>query len=114
MGGATDNSSINTNDVHIWGNFRGAKHSCLNPVALRKAKIANNFGLSECNRVKPKYIWHTYMLMECLVANFSFTDRLPAGDSLVDSWSNLRMFSSITILLLHLGHCSIGEDVLVF
>ena len=24
-----------------------------NPVALRKAKIAYNFGLSECNRVKP-------------------------------------------------------------
>ena len=25
---------------------------CFNPVALRKAKIAHNFGLSECNRVK--------------------------------------------------------------
>ena len=24
-----------------------------NPVALRKAKIVYNFGLSECNRVKP-------------------------------------------------------------
>ena len=24
----------------------------LNPIALRKAKIAYNFGLSECNRVK--------------------------------------------------------------
>ena len=24
----------------------------INPTALRKAKIANNFGLSECNRVK--------------------------------------------------------------
>ena len=24
-----------------------------NPMALRKAKIAYNFGLSECNRVKP-------------------------------------------------------------
>ena len=23
-----------------------------NPTALRKTKIANNFGLSECNRVK--------------------------------------------------------------
>ena len=26
--------------------------SFLNPIALRKAKIACNFGLSECNRVK--------------------------------------------------------------
>ena len=25
-----------------------------NPIALRKAKIVYNFGLSECNRVKPK------------------------------------------------------------
>ena len=25
---------------------------CLNPISLRKAKIAYNFGLSECNRVK--------------------------------------------------------------
>ena len=28
-------------------------HSChFNPVALRKAKIVYNFGLSECNRIK--------------------------------------------------------------
>ena len=26
--------------------------STLNPIALRKAKIVNNFGLYECNRVK--------------------------------------------------------------
>ena len=31
------------------------KKDCfLNPIALRKAKIAYNFGLSECNRVKEK------------------------------------------------------------
>ena len=28
--------------------------STLNPIALRKAKIVYNFGLSECNRVKRK------------------------------------------------------------
>ena len=28
--------------------------SSLNPIALRKAKIVYNFGLSECNRVKRK------------------------------------------------------------
>ena len=26
----------------------------VNPIALRKAKIVCNFGLSECNRVKPQ------------------------------------------------------------
>ena len=25
---------------------------CFNPIALKKAKIVYNFGLSECNRVK--------------------------------------------------------------
>ena len=28
----------------------------LNPIALRKAKIAYNFGLSECNRVKAYFV----------------------------------------------------------
>ena len=27
-------------------------HEGINPIALRKAKIVHNFGLSECNRVK--------------------------------------------------------------
>ena len=26
----------------------------VNPIALRKAKIVSNFGLSECNRIKNK------------------------------------------------------------
>ena len=30
-----------------------ANISHFNPIALRKAKIVYNFGLSECNRVKP-------------------------------------------------------------
>ena len=34
------------NSFFVWSVF--------NPVALRKAKIAYNFGLSECNRVKKK------------------------------------------------------------
>ena len=29
-----------------------------NPTALRKAKIVCNFGLSECNRVKPLDMFH--------------------------------------------------------
>ena len=28
----------------------------LNPIALREAKIVCNFGLSECNRVKPVFV----------------------------------------------------------
>ena len=32
--------------------FMGEKILSFNPIALRKAKIAYNFGLSECNRVK--------------------------------------------------------------
>ena len=27
-----------------------------NPIALRKAKIVHNFGLSECNRVKSETV----------------------------------------------------------
>ena len=30
---------------------RGGSTIFLNPIALRKAKVAYNFGLSECNRV---------------------------------------------------------------
>ena len=29
-----------------------SEYKTLNPIALRKAKIVYNFGLSECNRVK--------------------------------------------------------------
>ena len=36
-----------------------------NPVALRKAKIAYNFGLSECNRVKGEKI-----LIYCLLSGW--------------------------------------------
>ena len=49
----------------------------LNPIALRKAKIAYNFGLSECNRVKGiKLVWffslqisnvYTYVCMHACV-----------------------------------------------
>ena len=46
----------------------------VNPIALRKAKIVCNFGLSECNRVKVnQYIsrafQHLYMVLD-----FSFLD----------------------------------------
>ena len=40
----------------------------LNPVALRKAKIACNFGLSECNRVKQlAFDLFSSPILSCLV-----------------------------------------------
>ena len=39
-------------------------HSFVDPIALRKAKIAYNFGLSECNGVK--VYWYTFMLLSIL------------------------------------------------
>ena len=33
-------------------NLSHAKEKLFNPIALRKAKIVYNFGLSECNRLK--------------------------------------------------------------
>ena len=32
--------------------YTGKSVNSFNPIALRKAKIVYNFGLSECNRVK--------------------------------------------------------------
>ena len=32
--------------------YKKVSYKLLNPIALRKAKIVFNFGLSECNRVK--------------------------------------------------------------
>ena len=36
-----------------------SKRQILNPVALRKAKIVYNFGLSECSRVKGLTTWYS-------------------------------------------------------
>ena len=37
----------------------------MNPIALKKAKIVYNSGLSECNRVKRKPIAYNFGLSEC-------------------------------------------------
>ena len=46
--------------VIIYGNF--------NPIALRRAKIAYNFGLSECSRVKENLLLklrlHDYFFLQ--------------------------------------------------
>ena len=39
--------------------FKGSNSVALNPIALRKAKIAYSFGLSECNRVKKRFCCYT-------------------------------------------------------
>ena len=41
---------------------------CLvNPVALRKAKIVYNFGLSECSRVKDYYVFNSNMALDTII-----------------------------------------------
>ena len=37
--------------VALWFSYHFLQVRRLNPIALRKAKIVHNFGLSECNRV---------------------------------------------------------------
>ena len=37
----------------IFSKSEQYKKNTINPVALRKAKIVYNFGLSECNRLMP-------------------------------------------------------------
>ena len=37
----------------------------MNPIALKKAKIVYNFGLSECNRVKRNPIAYNFGHSEC-------------------------------------------------
>ena len=41
-----------TRTTEAWDSAVTEKKLSLNPIALRKAKIVYNFGLSECNRVK--------------------------------------------------------------
>ena len=41
-----------TKSIFESGNSYYAVWTLFNPIALRKAKIVYNFGLSECNRVK--------------------------------------------------------------
>ena len=38
--------------IMVFDAISKASSILINPIALRKAKIAYNFGLSECNRVK--------------------------------------------------------------
>ena len=53
-----EKGSIYAVPAHYWTkqerkchNVDGKQQALFNPVALRKAKIVYNFGLSECNRV---------------------------------------------------------------
>ena len=45
----------------------------INPIALRKAKIVHNFGLSECNRVD-------YLLIRTYLIIVLFPDEQPATE----------------------------------
>ena len=50
-----------------WANT--LKHTCINPVTLRKAKIVCNSGLSECNRAKQAHVVSKHILLSirCLL-----------------------------------------------
>ena len=47
--------------------FHLSECNIVDPIALKKAKIVCNFGLSECNRVKPQI---THSLTACLPLTF--------------------------------------------
>ena len=49
------------NDIRFFDSISQA-----NPIALRKAKIVYNFGLSECNRVKLSKNFDTFQLQVAL------------------------------------------------
>ena len=48
----------------------------INPTALRKAKVANNFGLSGGNRVNPLLISQTLISQSALSKNIAQTNLL--------------------------------------
>ena len=54
-----------------------------NPVALRKAKIVYNFGLSECKRVnKPAFVMKAFIMFLQInigISHFSWTWSVPVG-----------------------------------
>ena len=52
--------------------FKGFFFFGMNPIAIRKAKIVYNFGLSECNRVKRKTIVLSKNIKIIFFAIFSF------------------------------------------
>ena len=55
-------------DLHVhWTAIQGA--AILNPIALKKAKTADNFGLSECNKVNKKTTAYNFGLSECNKVN---------------------------------------------
>ena len=47
------------NSIPMCSTFHWSPLGYINPIALRKAKIVCNFGLSECNRVKLSFCAYT-------------------------------------------------------
>ena len=50
-----------------------------NPIALKKAKIVYNFGLSECNRVKQSFVVFGYMQTVKLLFCYYLSPRSPGS-----------------------------------
>ena len=84
--------------------------STLNPIALRKAKIAFNFGLSECSRVKGKnlLIWRQFLSLRvvCILEGlgvrvYPYTFEFIGAELFM--YVKIKTFCS----LLHLSICTI-------
>ena len=58
--------SISWKSFAIQGNNKSCGRRSINPIALRKAKIVYNFGLSESNRVKVVYPFTLTVEQKCL------------------------------------------------
>ena len=85
----------------------------LNPIALRKAKIVYNFGLSECNRVKlnewaTEWVWYMYsqlLISQTLISQNNLFYFIPSSDSsaylkqikcILSAVKKYRIFSLVT------------------
>ena len=74
-------------NIHEMPNGHVAVKYTFNPIALRKANIVCNFGLSECNRVKP------FIRFQCGYSNtgvgytsYPLSSHLRLGTSLDCTW----------------------------
>ena len=50
-------SHVNHLNFCLNAHFKGLYYFLFNPITLRKTKIAYNYGLSECNRVKRREVF---------------------------------------------------------
>ena len=95
------NNSISSFFTHFYegeqllklsGCFPGCYGYCVNSIALRKAKIVYNFGLSECNRVNQR------ITVSEITNNYLFSDikkkvLIVLKTNIVDVYTDSKLFS---------------------